>query len=108
MRSNDDILKMLGFAARAGRTAAGSLAVETALKRRKAKVVLYDEGLSEGSLKKLRELCERCGAMMLETEGGVLGKTIGKEHVYVACVTEKMFSDRIKDLAETTKCCTEE
>lgn len=101
-------MKMLGFAARAGKIAAGSLVVEMAAKKRKAKVVIYDEKLSENSLKRLKNLCERNSILLLEAEEGQLGKTIGKENAMVAGVLERLFSDRIRKLAEKTNCCTEE
>ena len=101
-------MKMLGFAARAGKIAAGSLAVEMAVKKRKAKAVIYDEKLSENSLRRLKSLCERNGILLLEAEEGQLGKTIGKENAMVAGVLERLFSDRIRELAENTNCCTEE
>ena len=89
---------MLGFAARAGKTATGYLATETAVKKGKAGVVFYDEELSENTVKKLESLCENRNVTLLSVKEGVLQKTVGKENINVACITDKLFSGRIEEL----------
>ena len=83
---------MLGLCARAGRLVSGQQAVETALKAGKAKLVLVDEGASDGTKKALG------GVELIEMGEQALGNAIGRPGRMAAAVTDAPFAERIRQL----------
>lgn len=90
---------MLGFAARARKCIFGFQAVEGAVMKKKTDLVLADISLSENSAQKVRELCESKNVMLVFCEpGGEIGRRTGKDAAKVIAVTDRLFSDRLKEI----------
>ena len=86
---------MLGLAARAGKVASGSQAVEAALKNGAA-LVLADAGISARSLEELTKACNGKPPCILKN--GLLGQAIGKPGRMIAAVTDDGFGKKISEL----------
>lgn len=92
----DSAAALLGICARAGLIASGQTAVEQALKRGKAHLVVMDAMISEGSKKALSDACRfrNVPAAILNSQS--LGDAIGKPGRMTAAVTDTALADRIR------------
>ncbi len=92
------LLSMLGLSARAGRLVSGVQAVEIALKKGEAKIVILDENASEGTKKQISDACSHKKTPLITVPAYSLGDAIGKPGRMIAAVTENSFADRIYQL----------
>lgn len=92
---------MLGFAAKARKIAFGAQAVEQAIRRGKARLVVVDEALSEKSYDKLQSTCEREQIPIVRMAGP--GHAAGKPSSMCMAVVDANFAEQIinrTDLAD--------
>ena len=92
------LLSMLGLAARAGCLVSGVQAVEIALKKGEAKVVILDEDVSANTKKKMTDACLHTKTPLITVSACSLGNAIGKPGRMIASVTNSSFADRICQL----------
>ena len=86
-------MNLLGMAQRAGRMASGGVAVEQAVKGKKARYLLVAEDAAAESKKSYKELADRYGipcSVCLTKE--LLGSCLGKEYRAAAAVLDEGFS----------------
>ena len=76
---NENILRFLGLAARAGKLVYGAQGVDQAIKKRKAKLVVVDGGASENTKKEIRDACTYYHVkLIILEEKDVLGRSLNK------------------------------
>lgn len=92
------LLSMLGLSARAGRLVSGVQAVEIALKKGEAKLVILDEDASEGTKKQMTDACLHRKTPLITVSASSLGDAIGKPGRMIAAVTDLSFAERIYQL----------
>ena len=92
-------MSYIGLAHRAGKTLTGTAACEIGIKRRKLKLLLLQEGLSQSSRKRFINLCEKNNVDVLIVSGyDGLGSAIGREGIMVLGITDNGFADKIKSI----------
>ena len=84
---------LLGFAARARKLAFGAQAVEQAIKREKAMLVIADEQMSDGSYSKLKNACEYRNIPLIKLQQP--GHAAGKAEAMSIAVLDKGFATGI-------------
>lgn len=92
------LLSMLGLSARAGRLVSGVQAVEIALKKSEAKIVVLDADMSESTKKQMTDACLHKKTPLITVPASSLGDAIGKPGRMIAAVTDTSFADRIYQL----------
>ena len=92
------LLSMLGLCARAGRLVSGVQAVDIALKKGEAKIVLIDEDASENTKKQMSDACAHKKTPLITVSACSLGDAIGKPGRMIAAVTDQSFAGRILQL----------
>ena len=97
---NNKLLSMLGLCARAGKAVSGADAVEIALRKKSARLILIDEGASEGTKKAALEKANRADVPVVFIQNQSLGQAIGKPGRMLAAVTDASFADRILTLGQ--------
>lgn len=91
-------LSMVGLAFRAGKTLIGTAACEKGLKHRKIDLLLLQEGLSPSSRKGFLELCESQSVKVITIgSDDRLGDAIGRPGIMILGVTDKGFSNAIRN-----------
>lgn len=87
---------MLGLCQRAGKVASGDLAVEQALKKRKADLMIMAEDASERTQEKFLGLAARAGVRCYCVgTREELGEALGKSHRAVAVIQSRDFTKGI-------------
>jgi ribosomal protein L7Ae-like RNA K-turn-binding protein len=93
------VLSFIGLAKKAGAVAAGEFAVEDAVKRGKASLVIIASDASSNTSDKTLGLC---GAKDVKTlrfgSKNELGNCLGREMFSVIALTDKRFSDRLEEM----------
>lgn len=93
----NNIYNLLGLAYRAGKIVWGYQAVVTALKRRKAEVVLLARDSSPGLKTRILRLCrEYCSQGLIYGQKNELGAALGKPPCAVVGITDKNFAVLIR------------
>ncbi len=87
------ICTMIGFAARARKCVSGATAVESAIRSRKAKLVVLDKESSENSKKNYQNLCEHYKIPYIEITNP--GLAIGKPDRLCLAILQKEFAEQI-------------
>lgn len=115
MKSNDEssadfgnaekLKGMLGFAKRAGKLSFGYDAVVKDIKGGKVKAVIISCDAAKRTASNIKEVCENAGvsSAVLPFDKEVLGRSIGRDGVAVAAVTDKSFAKRILELATVSE-----
>lgn len=85
---------MLGLAFKAGKTMFGTAACEKGIKRKRIKLLIMHDSISQGSEKHFRTLCERSGVDILKLDMPI-GKAIGKEYILLVGITDEGFKNAI-------------
>jgi len=110
MSEEEKILKFLGLAARAGKADSGGDAVEAALRKGKAELLLIAEDISRNSLDSILS-----AAKVYESKRGVpvacfsfsdkesLGKALGKADRSAVAVTDTGFAAKLEEMLEGYK-----
>lgn len=93
-------LNLLGLCKRAGRLQSGVPAVELALRKGEAKLVLLDRGASDNTQKSVADACAFRGVTLRVLPPGVLGAAIGRPGHMAAAVTDRGFSDKLNQLID--------
>jgi len=88
-------LGMLGLCARAGKIQSGEQAVELALKKGQACLILLDGAASQGTRKALSDACTYYSIPMRLTDADALGEAIGKPGRKVAAVTDGKLAQKL-------------
>jgi len=94
------LLNMLGLCARAGRIVSGFDAVDIAIRKKQARLVLIDQDASGGTKKLLEEKAAKAEVPVLYIESQSLGNAIGKPGRMLAAATDQSFADRILTLGK--------
>ena len=97
------IINLLSMAQKAGRIVSGAFAVEQAVKKQQAVLVLLAEDAAEESKKKFTTLADKFAipyAACLERE--TLGNCLGKDFRAVAALTDAGFARKLSQLMEET------
>ncbi|MBR0397396.1 MAG: ribosomal L7Ae/L30e/S12e/Gadd45 family protein [Eubacterium sp.] len=90
-------LSMLGIAAKAGKAASGETAVEQAVRKGKAALVIISEDASENTGKKFRNLCIRHEVPLLVFETKeTLGRAIGKGERSSVAVLDTALAEAVR------------
>jgi len=98
---SEKLIGALGLACRARGMAVGQQAVEEALRRGKARLLLIDPSVSAGSAKQWKASAATFGVPILELpEIGLLERATGKENARVACVSDANFEKLIRRAAD--------
>ncbi|MBQ1256005.1 MAG: ribosomal L7Ae/L30e/S12e/Gadd45 family protein [Clostridia bacterium] len=92
------LLSMLGLSARAGRLVSGVQAVEIALKKGEARLIVLDDEASEGTKKQMTDACLHKKTPLITVPASSLGDAVGKPGRMIAAVTDNSFADRIYQL----------
>lgn len=96
MNSRDDILSLLGLAAKAGKCKSGEFLTEKTVKENKAKLVVIAKDTSEASKKNYKDMCNYYNVPLIEYgTKEELGHAIGKEFRTSAAITDEGFSSGI-------------
>lgn len=92
MKSESQVLFALGMAQKAGKIVSGDVAVKTALKKGKARLLLIAEDTSENSKKELINLASQMGVKVVEGLNKLnIGWAIGKAKRSSIVVLDKNF-----------------
>jgi len=92
---------MLGLCQRAGKAASGDTAVELALKKRKAEMLILAADASERTQEKFLELATRAGVPHCRVgTRDELGSALGKAHRAAVVVQSKDFAKGIASILE--------
>lgn len=103
------VLSMLGLACKAGKTAGGEFAVETAITKRKARLVIVSEEASDNTIKKFKSKCEFHGVpVVICFTKDELGRATGKDIRTSVVVTDDGFAGAIIKLFDKDHNLTEE
>ena len=89
---------MLGLCARAGRLVSGEQAVEIALKKGSAKLVVADNEAANNTIKAVSSACANKNVPFITVSGSSLGDAIGKPGRMLLAVTDESFAARIYQL----------
>lgn len=101
MRLKNDFYAMLGFAARARACVSGYTAVERGIRKRQVRLMIMDESVSEQTRKRIAALCSNCQVpYLLAGPEGIPGHSIGKPAAKLIGVTQQLFADRMRQIAE--------
>ena len=92
------LLNALGLAQRAGKLKSGEAAVQDALKKGHARVVIMDGDASVGAKKRYAQQCAAAGVPFGEAPAGV-GGAIGKQGRMVCALTDEGFTNVVNKLA---------
>ena len=87
------IYAMIGFAAKSGKCSYGAYSVEAAIKKRKARLILMDRGLSCQSKTKYINLCDKFNVQVLEIDKPC--SAAGKPDKLVMAVNDNNFAELI-------------
>lgn len=101
--SENKIYSFIGLARKAGAVQTGEELVEKAVKRGKARLVIVAKDASLNTRGKIEHALNGTGIpMLLFGEKERLGHALGKPFFSVIAITDNGFSERIKEMIETT------
>lgn len=99
MDDPDRVLRMLGLATRAGKTACGAVACEKAVSRGKALLVIVATDAARDTVNKAENMCHKAGIPCLRTgTGATIGQYTGGGIHMTAAVLDRGFAQRIQEL----------
>ena len=95
----DRVLRMLGLATRAGKTAYGAVACEKAVTRGRAELVIVATDAARDTAEKAENMCHKAGIPCLRTgTGATIGQYTGGGIHMTAAVLDRGFAQRIREL----------
>jgi ribosomal protein L7Ae-like RNA K-turn-binding protein len=98
---NERLKGMIGLAVNAGKTLSGTFAVEGAVKRGKARLVIIDGRVSKNTLKQFELLCDRHGTKYIVLEdSGVLETLLRRDNRTVMAITDGNFASAIQEICK--------
>lgn len=86
---------LIGLAMRAGRLTLGGDACLDAIRAGKARLILIDEGVSPGTLKKFRDASEFHGVTLVALKAGQLARSVGRPNRMTAVVQDAKLAEGI-------------
>ncbi len=93
----DNVLSMLGIAAKAGGVVSGGYQTEHAVKAGGAYLVIIAEDASENTKKKFRNMCGFYKTRIIcYSDGETLGRAIGKEYRVCLALTDKGLAEAVQ------------
>ena len=96
---NERLKGMIGLAVKSGKTLSGSFAVEGAVKRNRAKLVIIDGRASQNTIRQFQTMCERCGSKCVVLEdSGVLETLLSRDNRTLLAVTDSGFATAILEI----------
>lgn len=97
---NERLKGMIGLAVKAGKAVSGSFAVEGAVKRRRAKLVIVDGRASPNTARQYEALCKGNGVPMLTlADAGVLEALLGRDNRTAMAVLDAGFAKAILEIS---------
>lgn len=98
--NNDRLKGMIGLAVKAGQTLSGAFAVEGAVRRGKARLVLIDGRASAGTLRQFQLLCEHHGVKcVVLQDSGVLESLLKRDNRTIMAIMDNNFATAIYELS---------
>jgi ribosomal protein L7Ae-like RNA K-turn-binding protein len=95
----DRLKGMVGLAVKAGRAVSGSVAVEEAVKKRRAKLVLVDGRASENTERQMKAMCANSGVECVMLDGsGVLEELLGRDNRTVLAIIDAGFAAALLEI----------
>jgi len=92
----NQLLQLLGLAARAGQVTSGTEAVKNSILRKKAYLLIFSTDIADNSHQDLKSACERSGVPWIyKGDKYELGKAVGKPYRVAVAVTDAKFAQRI-------------
>jgi ribosomal protein L7Ae-like RNA K-turn-binding protein len=96
---NDRLKGMIGLAVKAGKAPSGSFAVEGAVHRGFARLVLIDGRASANTIRQTNAMCANRGVKCLLLEDtGVLEDLLGRDNRTVMAITDERFANAIQEI----------
>jgi len=96
---SERVLRMLGLATRAGKTAYGAVACEKAVTRGKAVLMIVATDAAHDTVNRAESMCHKAGIPCLRTGTGVtIGQYTGGGIHMTAAVLDRGFAQRIQEL----------
>lgn len=96
MISQNKVLGLIGLSAKAGKIEYGADAVEEAIKRKKAKLVIVAEDAADRTKEKFKFLCNKSNIYyVIFGEKEIISKAIGKNNKAIIAIKDKNLSDEI-------------
>jgi ribosomal protein L7Ae-like RNA K-turn-binding protein len=99
MSRGDKIKGMVGLAVKAGKAVSGSFAVEGAVRRGRARLVLVDGRASANRLRETESMCAHHGVECVRLEdSGMLEDLLGRENRTVMAILDEGFAVAIREI----------
>lgn len=96
---NDKLKGMMGLAVKAGKAVSGSFAVDGAVRRGRARLVILDGRASAATARSYEALCKNNEVALVKLpEAGVLETLLGKENRTVMAITDNGFAEAIQEI----------
>ena len=96
---NDRLKGMIGLAIKAGRAVSGGFAVQGAVTRGKAKLVLVDGRASQNTIRQYETMCENNGVKCIVLkDAGVLEALTGRDNRTVMAIVDGGFAEAIQEI----------
>lgn len=102
--SDKKILSMIGLAMKAGMVVTGNQGCMTAIKRKKAKLVIIASDTRENALRPMIRTCmQNDTAYLTYSSKDNLGHCTGKSERAFVCITNEDFANKISDMINNQK-----
>lgn len=96
MISQNKVLGLIGLSAKAGKIEYGADAVEEAIKRKKAKLVIVAEDAADRTKENFKFLCNKSNIYyVIFGEKEIISKAIGKNNKAIIAIKDKNLSNEI-------------
>lgn len=96
---NDRLKNMIGLAINAGKAISGTFAVEGAIRRRKAKLVIIDGRASQNTIRQFDAMCANNGVeWVLLKDSGVLEALLSRDNRTVMAILDGGFAEAIQEI----------
>ena len=97
--ANDRLKGMIGLAIKAGKAQSGSFAVEGAVRRRRAKLVIVDARASPNTLRQFQTMCKNANVpCLLLEDSGVLESLMDRDNRTVLAILDSGFAVAIQNI----------
>lgn len=92
----DRFSQMLGLATKAGKTVSGQFAVEQAIKKKEAYLVIVAQDASDNTRKHFHDMCNYRGIPVLNRSGkSELGRFTGRKERAIAAILDQGFAEKL-------------
>lgn len=98
---NNKLKSMFSFCKRSGNLLSGDVQVSNALSKKKAKLVIVTDDISDNGFKTYKNKCEYYKVLFLQFgDREQINSLIGESNKAVFCIIDDNFSNKIKELIE--------